>query len=235
VPIELGRSTVWADFVLYIADSQRASPWLLVEVKRRSAKKEDSEDAVSQAESYSLVLRTPFFCVTDGEEADFYLTGSSQGRSVRLAGPPPRPSEDHLPEKLETVWFSPRVDKEVDEFFVGLKNDDRFFRDTRRDHEDLALLKREVLDRLDDVSPQKVKEILHEMNLKTRMPNLCKISRQIDADFPRFRRVLKRIRDLRTDTDDEVTIITSLLDKSKRGLHIGRGRHVLHKPASGSS
>lgn len=64
VPVSMGGTTVWADFVCYISRESRAIPWLLVEVK----KKDSSFDAAfSQAESYSLMLRAPFFLVTNGQ------------------------------------------------------------------------------------------------------------------------------------------------------------------------
>lgn len=34
VPVQIGGSTVWADFVCYINKEQKATPWLLIEVKQ---------------------------------------------------------------------------------------------------------------------------------------------------------------------------------------------------------
>lgn len=218
VPVEVGRSTMWADFVFYIADGQRATLWLLVEVKRPGVK---TEDAVCQAESYSLVLRSPFFCIADGEEYDFYLTGPSQGRSVKLATPPPIPSQrEHLPKTLDYVWFSPLVDKAVDDFFEGLRKEPAFLDDTQQHHNDLILLQDKVFNQLDSVSPQAVKDALNAMSMNTKTPNLNKIFEHIDTDFSRVKRVLKLLRDMGSTPDDDVTIINTLLDKSQRGLHI---------------
>jgi hypothetical protein len=64
VPVQIGGSTVWADIVCYISFEQKAVPWLLIEIKQPEA---ILEQAVPQAESYSLILGAPFFCVTDGD------------------------------------------------------------------------------------------------------------------------------------------------------------------------
>ena len=84
VPVQIGGSTVWADFVCHISKNERVVPWLLIEVKRPGA---PLEEALPQAESYSLILGAPFFCVTDGDEFGFYVTGDSQGKSIKLVCP----------------------------------------------------------------------------------------------------------------------------------------------------
>ena len=62
VPVQIGTSIVWADFVCYINHDQKISPWLLIEVKQ---KKSLTEEAIAQAESYSILLGSPYFCVTE--------------------------------------------------------------------------------------------------------------------------------------------------------------------------
>jgi hypothetical protein len=64
VPVQTGSSTIWADFVCYYSQGNKISPWLLIEVKQKGV---PLENAVPQAESYSLILGAVFFCVTDGE------------------------------------------------------------------------------------------------------------------------------------------------------------------------
>lgn len=56
VPVQIGSSMVWADFVCYIKKEQKAAPWLLFEVKQPGT---SLEQALPQAESYSLILDSP--------------------------------------------------------------------------------------------------------------------------------------------------------------------------------
>jgi hypothetical protein len=236
----MGRGTVWADFVLYIVDGQRATPWLLVEVKQRGSRREDAEDAedaVSQAESYSLVLRAPFFCLTDGREYDFYLTGPSQGRSIALRGrrPPVPRKEEHLPKTLENAWFYSTVDRAVDDFFAGLRKDDVFRRDTQDHENDVRALNKEVFTQLANVEAKKVEGVLDGMSLKTKTPNWNKIRQHIRTDFERFREVLEMIRDMPEDRYEEAETINSLLQRSERGLHIeGAGMFFISQLLAGA-
>lgn len=215
VPIQVGISTVWADFVCYITQGNRASPWLLVEVKKRSA---DAEQIVPQAESYSLILRAPFFCVTDGEDFDFYITGSSQGGSIRLQSPPPTPSTEYLEGGVEYIVFPPQVDDLLDLFLMGLKQETKFLEDTRGHDIAVKRLFTKVFRQVDDLSSNDLKLALDKW-VMLKPPNKNELFKQIDEDYQRVRRVLRFISDF---SGDPVENLNRLLDK-KGNLHLRGG------------
>lgn len=219
VPVQIGGSTVWADFVCYIPKDQKPVPWLLIEVKQSGAPLE--QEALPQAESYSLILNAPFFCVMDGDEFDFYMTGDSQGKSVMLKSPP-IPSSEYLPRtRVEYISFPPEIDNLVEQFLVGLKNEDKFREDTKRHHEDTMQLHERVFQRIDSLSPQELKEVFAK-HMMMKPPNKNLVFKQIDEDFAKFKEVLKLIRDFPDDPKDPVIKIKRLIDKTEN-LHIEGG------------
>ena len=205
VPVQVGSQTVWGDFVCYISKTQKTIPWLLVEVKKPGV---PLKEAIPQAESYSLILDAPFFCVTDGRQFDFYMTGESQGKSIMLQGLPPIPSSEYL-SRIE-ISFPARVDDIIELFMDGLKKDSKFFEDTKKHDEDAKQLHKKVFERIDSLSPQEVKAAF-EQHVMTKTPNKGSLFSLIDEDFDRFKRVLRFIRDF---TGDPVVNINKLLDKS---------------------
>ena len=142
VPVQIGGSTIWADFVCYINKNRRAIPWLLFEVKRTRIA---LEQAKPQAESYSLILSAPFFCLTDGDEYKFYKTGNSQGKSVRLKGSPTLPSKEYLETTLEYITFPSEIDNLVELFLHGLKKEPGFLEDTEKHNEDVKQIHNKIL------------------------------------------------------------------------------------------
>ena len=111
-PVQIGATTIWADYVCYISRGQKLAPWLLVEVKKPGVSLE--EEAIPQAESYSLILDSPFFCVTDGNAFKFFVTGVSQGKSIPIKGLPPKPSSEFLKPDVEYISFPPHLDALID-------------------------------------------------------------------------------------------------------------------------
>lgn len=204
VPVQIGSQTVWGDFVCYISKAQKAVPWLLVEVKKSGI---PLEQAIPQAESYSLILDAPFFCVTDGSQFDFYMTGESQGKSIKLQGSPPIPSPEYL-SRIE-ISFPARLDEIIELFVEGLKKDSKFFEDTKKHDEDSKQLHEKVFKRVDDLSQQELKAVFEHIMMKA--PNKNSVFELIDEDFDRFKKVLRFIRDF---TGDPVRSINKLLDKS---------------------
>jgi len=215
-PVQIGATTVWADYVCYISQGQKLVPWLLVEVKQPRVGLE--EKAIPQAESYSLILDSPFFCVTDGNMFEFFVTGPSQGKSIRIETFPPRPSSEFLRGNIEDVLFPPHLDALVDSFILGLKNENKFHDDTKWHDDAFKRLYQRVFSRINSISPHELKNSLDE-NLMLKRPNKRQLFRQIDEDFDKFRKVLKFIRDFK---GDPVVNINKLLDK-KGDLHLERG------------
>jgi len=207
VPVQVGGSTVWADFVCYISKDQKAVPWLLIEVKQSSI---HLEEALPQAESYSLILGAPFFCITDGAEFDFYMIGDSQGKSISLRSSPPIPSLKYLAIGVEYISFPPQIDNLIELFLVGLKEEGKFLNDTRKHDEDTKQLHDKVFERIDSLSPQELKKTL-DTHIMMKPPNKNLVFKQIDEDFGKFKRILKFVRDFR---GDPVININQLMDKT---------------------
>ena len=215
-PVQVGATTVWADYVCCMSQGQKLVPWLLVEVKQAGVGLE--EEAIPQAESYSLILNSPFFCVTDGDVFKFFVTGSSQGKSIRIESLPPKPSSEFLKGDIKDIFFPPHLDTLVDSFILGLKNENRFRGDTEWHDDATKRLYQRVFSRIDSISARELKDSFDE-NLMLKPPNKRQLFRQIDEDFDKFRKVLKFIRDFKGDA---VVNISKLLDR-KGDLHLERG------------
>jgi hypothetical protein len=213
VPVQIGGNTVWADFVCYISKDRKAVPWLLIEVKQPGIL---LEQAFPQAESYSL--SAPFFCITDGEKFDFYMTGDSQGKSISLQGLPPIPSLECLSTGVDYIFFPSRIDDLIELFLVGLREESKFLGDTKWHDENVRQLHSKVFRRIDSLSPQELKAAL-DKHIMIKPPNRNLIFRQIDEEFGKFKTVLTFIRDF---TGDAVANIDHLMDK-KRDLSIAGG------------
>jgi len=207
VPIQIGVSTIWADYVCYISQGQKAVPWLLIEVKQPGDSLD--QEAISQAESYSLILDVPFFCVTDGKIFQFYITGNSQGKSIRIQDFPPKPSCEYLKTGVEYISFSSQIDDLIDLFFIGLKNESKFLENTKWHENASKQLFDKVFKQIDSISSYELKNVLKN-NVMMKPPNENKIFKQIDSNLIGFKKVLRFIRDFKCDT---VIAINQLLDK----------------------
>jgi len=207
VPVQIGGGTVWADFVCYISSIQKPVPWLLFEIKQPGI---PLDQAFPQAESYSLIIGAPFFCVTDGEEFKFYMTGKSQGNSIGLHLLPPIPSPEYLEIGKEYITFPRQIDSLIDLFIIGLQEEPKFLEDTRFHNETAKRLREKVFERIDSVLPQELKETL-EGNIMIKLPNRNQVFGQIDEKFEQFKKMLEFIRDF---SGDPISNINTLLDKS---------------------
>lgn len=207
VPVQIGSSTRWADYVCYTSQGQKVVPWLLIEIKKPG----DSinQEAIPQAESYSLMLDVPFFCVTDGDTFQFYITGNSQGKSISLQSFPPKPSSEYLRTGVDYISFPSQIDNLIDLFVVGLENESKFLEDTKWHDDAPKQLFNKVFKQINSISPHKLKDAL-ENNLMMKIPNKNKLFKQIDNDFNRVKKVLMFIRDFK---GDPVININQLLDK----------------------
>ena len=212
VPVQMGTSTRWADFLCYIVQGDKPCPYMLVEVKQEGL---DLEQMVPQAESYSLILGAPFFCVTDGEEHRFYLTGQSQGNSVRLQDSAPMPFDRKLPPGVDFIQFPPQIDPLVDLFFQALEKDSGFLRDTIDHSTDLEHWNKRVFGRLDSITQDDLGNAVHE-NTMVKLPNEKIILTAMRQDFPKFKSFLRCIAGL---VGDPVNELSRLLDRSST-LHI---------------
>jgi hypothetical protein len=207
VPVQIGTGTVWADFVCYISHHRSVVPWLLIEVKRQG---ESPEQAVPQAESYALIIRSPFFAVTDGHQFDFYMTGDSQGRSIKLDTLPSRPTKEYLPERAEFITFPTTIDELVKHFVAGLQADKKFFDDTKRHEENVGQLNQKIFQDITGITPEILKKAIND-HVMIKPPNKSAIFKEIDEDFTKVRNFLNTIYEFQGDPEK----IKSLCEGSK--------------------
>lgn len=204
VPVQVGRRIVWADFALYFTRDGKRHPYLLIEVKKPN---ESMEDAVLQAESYSLMLNAPFFCATDGAKYEYYFTGGSQGNSIKLSDAPPTPEKDFL---RTQVMFPPRVDDLVELFIVGLKTDSRFRDDMLRHVKAASELREQIFaKRIESLSLPYLRSVLgNRENIMDKKPNINRIfSHGADG-------IIKMLKYIRDSKDNSMITIQRLIEPS---------------------
>lgn len=215
VPVQVGTSIAWADLVCYLAWRNRPSPYLLVEVKQEG---EDLEQWAPQAESYALMLGAPFFTITDGTKCLFYLTGRSQGNSVRLQSKTniPLPSEDYLPDNIDFVSFPPELDPLVELFFQALRSDTKFLEDTIWHSKCLEYWNKNIFANLGRVTREDLRKGVDTYMMSGRKPVRKALLEAIDDDFVKIKKVLRFIADWQ---GDPVQNLNFLLD-IRSNLHI---------------
>jgi len=207
VPVQTGTSVKWADIVCFATRQNRPSPYLVVEVKK---KKDDLGQSVPQAESYALMLGCPFFCLTDGIIFDFYLTGASQGESIRLQGRIPLPTKEGLSSNLEYMPFPPELDPLIDLFFQALRNEPKFLDDTKWHSKCLKYWNKNIFSRLNDVTKKDLKIGIEGNMMPGREPVKQAILATVDDNFEKVRRLLEFLRDWKGDPLDN---LNSLIDR----------------------
>jgi len=210
VPVQVGGSTVWADIVCYITRSQKVVPWILMEVKRPEIGL--ISEAIPQAESYSLILNAPFFCVTDGNEYEYFITGNSQGTSIALDGIPPKPAEEFLQSGVHFISFPKQLDDLIELFILGLENEKDFYDDTEGHFTDTNNLHTNVFQRLDVITPAELKTTI-ENSIMMKIPNRQKLFLQIDGEFDKVIKTLKFIKELK---NGPIEVINELLSKNSK-------------------
>lgn len=207
VPVQIGGATVWADLVCYISDHQRATPWLLVEVKRPG---ESIEQAVPQAESYAIILGARFFAVTDGDNYQYYMTGASQGRAIRLDGASTLPATSHLETGAEFIHFPSVLDSLADQFVIGLQKEPKFLDDTKYHDRCSKQLNEKIFQQLGKTTQQGLKQAIED-HFMMKTPNRNTIFGEIDNNFPKVQKFLEFIADF---SGDPVKNINYLCDDS---------------------
>jgi len=210
VPVQVGGSTVWADIVCYITKSHKVVPWLLIEVKRPEIG--HITEAIPQAESYSLILNAPFFCVTDGNEYEYFITGNSQGTSIALDGIPPKPAEEFLQSGVHLITFPKQLDDLIELFIYGLKHEKKFYDDTRGHYTATSNLNNIIFQRLDEITPAELKTTI-ENNIMMKTPNRQKLFQQIDREFDKVIKTMKFIKELK---NGPINVINELLRKNSK-------------------
>ncbi|HQK54779.1 MAG TPA: type I restriction enzyme HsdR N-terminal domain-containing protein [Sedimentibacter sp.] len=227
VPVQSGSNTVWADVVCYINYNQKPQPWLLIEVKKEGI---PLEQAIPQAESYSILIGCPFFCITDGVDYNYFITGKNQGRSISLYETIPVPSKEYLMAGVSFITFPMIVDNLVELFILGLKSEARFYKDTEEHANNTIELKKFLFDKVDTATPEELKHAIDKY-IMVRTPNKLHLYSAIDNDINRVRKVLRFIKSF---SGDPVFAIDQLLDKASELYLKGAGIFVITQLLAGA-
>jgi hypothetical protein len=203
VPVKIGGATVWADLVCYISDHQKASPWLLVEIKRP---RESLEQAVPQAESYAIILGARFFAVTDGDDYQFYVTGGSQGRSLQLDGYSLLPTTTHLNTGAQFVYFPPILDSLVEQFVIGLRREAKFLDDTKNHDRCIKQLNHKIFRHIGKITKQDLKQAIEDY-VMMKPPNRNTVYAEIDKNFSKVKNFLTFLAEFSGDPVENINYL----------------------------
>ncbi len=127
VPIQVGNQLVWADFVCYYYKNNTKIPFCIVEVKE--CRDNEVNFAIPQAESYAQRINAPFFCCTNGNIYNWFMTGNAQGHNIELSGVPTLPQKEYL-KKPEKLFISTHLFEAISNFENGIKKEGHIYEDS---------------------------------------------------------------------------------------------------------
>lgn len=218
VPIQIGSTVVWADFVFnyYNKFSQRKA-FAVIEVKECDDPEVDF--AIPQAESYAQRINAPFFCCTNGNVYNWFMTGISQGESIPINGSPTLPSSEHIM-KPEKVYISPYLHEAINNFESSIDSEisigkiDGIYDDTKW-HNDSTNNLYEILQKdLKAKDKQIVLQALEKNIMKSRAKT--QLLNNIENDFSRFISLIERLKDVHIPIEERLE--SCLGSQSKYGM-----------------
>ncbi|MCD2347165.1 type I restriction enzyme HsdR N-terminal domain-containing protein [Clostridium guangxiense] len=129
VPVQIGRTVVWADIVcsIYLENNSKV-PFAVIEVKKDSDN--NINFAIPQAESYAQRLGTPYFCCTNGESYKWFMTGGAQGENIPLIDCPTLPCKEYM-QKPEKIYISAYLYEAIANYEVNVNTQGRIFKDCK--------------------------------------------------------------------------------------------------------
>lgn len=221
VPIQIGSSVIWADFVCYSYNRyNQGRAYCIIEVKDCSDGEVDF--AIPQAESYAQRLNAPFFCTTNGKAYKWYMTGMSQGDYIQLSDKPPLPDSKYL-KKPDKAYISPYLFEAINNYEAHLVNEknsnvrDGMYDDTKWHHESTASLNHTLWD--DNKLKNKtviIDELTHN-TMKSR--GKTQLLREIKTEYDRFLELVKRLKDSTISIEERIETCTG--GNSQYGIAYG--------------
>lgn len=196
VPIQIGSSVLWADFVCYYYNRYNQSrAYCVVELKECSDS--DVDFAIPQAESYAQRINAPFFCTTNGKIYNWFMTGVSQGDYIPLADKPSLPGKQYL-KKPDKAYISPYLFEAINNYEANLINEkdnnvaEGIYDDTKWHHESTTSLNLAFWD--DEKLQNKiaiVDELIHNTMTSRGKTQLLM---EINKDYDRFLKLIKQLK-----------------------------------------
>lgn len=206
VPIQIGSSVVWADYVCYYYNRfNQAKAYCVIEVKDCCDK--DVNFAIPQAESYAQRLNAPFFCTTNGRIYNWFMTGASQGDYIQLLDRPTLPDSRYL-KKPDKIYISPYLFEAINNYEAHLLNEknnnvrDEMYDDTKWHHDSTNSLN---LTLWNDSKLQNKSIIIDELKRYTmESRGKTQLLREIDINYNRFLDLIKRLKDRNIPIEERI-------------------------------
>lgn len=197
VPIQIGSSVIWADFVCYSYNRyNQGRAYCVIEVKECSD--DDVDFAIPQAESYAQRLNAPFFCTTNGNVYKWFMTGVSQGDYTQLLDKPTLPDRKYL-KKPDKAHISPYLFEAINNYETCLLNEKNnyikggIYDDTKWHHESTASLNTSFWD---DNKLKNKAIIIDELTRETMTSRgKTQLLAEINKDYNRFLELVERLKD----------------------------------------
>ncbi|HEX3047198.1 MAG TPA: type I restriction enzyme HsdR N-terminal domain-containing protein [Bacillota bacterium] len=215
VPIQMGSSVVWADFVCnYYTTYGQKKAFCVVEVKE--CKNDDVDFAIPQAESYAQRLNAPFFCCTNGETYKWFMTGASQGEYILLAGLPTLPDAEYM-KKPDKIYITPYLYESINNFEAAIKLEKGIYEDSKWHHDVTENLHAVLTDNTLINNQQVVIESFNKNTMESRGKTI--LITNMENDYSRFLRLVDRLRD--TSIPVEARIENAVGGNSQFGIAQG--------------
>lgn len=186
VPIQVGARLIWADFVCYYYRNNTKNPFCVIEVKNCG---DDQVDfAVPQAESYAQRINAPFFCCTNGNKYNWFMTGNAQGHNIELSSAPTLPQKEYL-KKPEKLFISAHLFEAINNFENAIKKKGEIYEDSRVHNEQTNNLSVALWDANILNNSKKMLKILQDNTIDGRSKN--NYTDIINKDYQSFLELIK--------------------------------------------
>jgi len=180
-------------------------------VKRPSQRLEES---IPQAESYAQRLNAPFFCCTNGDEYQWFMTGQGPGSCVRLVGPPSMPAPEFMDES--SLFISPYLQEVIYSFEEAIADTtSEAYMDCKWHQDSTERLHQALIQAGWRENPADLLKVIDQNLMPTR--SKYRVRRIIEEEPRRLASLVEWLGEI-SDEDAETRIQVSLGKNSERGI-----------------
>jgi thermostable 8-oxoguanine DNA glycosylase len=254
VPVQMGTEVKWADIVTFIIENESAVPYLVVEVK---TKLNDLNQILAQTDSYSKLLDTSYFVVTDGQDYLSYQRRPTGGY-IKISNIP-IPENIHLTvtqdtkfrpgfllcakldvEKSKQIGLNDRLFDKIDDYFnlmmqnryyLGNNNKYSLRNDMIWHYFAIKKINNFIFQDIETLRPEDFKTVFENNIMCGRPANKKHIFSEVDCNFEKVKSFLTFIKEFKGDPEEN---LNTLLDAESE-LHInGMGPFLLSQFLAGA-
>jgi thermostable 8-oxoguanine DNA glycosylase len=255
VPVQMGTRVKWADIVsLFVDENNSAIPYLVVEVK---TKLDNLHEILAQTDSYSKLLDTQYFVITNGEDYLFYQRRQTGG--YMKIDNIPIPDEGYLTVDQSTrfktgyiLCAKAKIEEEkrisqyeglintIDDYFslisqnkyhLGKSGQYSLRRDITWHYRSIKWIQSLVHDDIDSLKPDEFKTAFENSIMCYRPPNKKRIYSEIRDNFDKVKLFLRFIKDFRGNPEEN---LKRLFDTSSEVHVSGMGPFVISQFLAGA-